>query len=231
MYESMPLHDSIGSGIFALIAVLLVTGRRIWIAWFAWAAILIVTASDFAVDFNWRHLDDANWLVFASRATRYLAPISLAIILIAVLRRQRSVGSACLLLRIAAAATFAAHGYGALIAKTSYVALISGTFSNIGVEVDPVTSGMALKLIGAVDIIAAGLVLVAPWRPVVAWMAAWGFIAAASRMTAYGLDAWYETAIRLPNGGVPLALLCLWWYRKTDNTERGSIEPPLNGDN
>lgn len=154
-----------------------------------------------------------EWLTLTGRSARYLAPLALALLWHAI-RSRRAVGSGTvLLLRIAAAATFAAHGYGALITKASFVALINGTFSNIGIEIDPVTSGMALKVIGAVDIIVAGLVLVTPWRPVVAWMAFWGFVAAGSRMTAYGWDAWYETAIRLPNGGVPLALLCLWWYR------------------
>ena len=225
-------HKNLGIAFDVVVGLGLIGGsllaiHRLWFwFWYAtWVAIVIIVVRD--VMAAWP--DPQSGVIPFSRATRLVAPFVL-IHLLDTPRNQAMNVSATMLLRIAAAGTFLAHGFKAWMQSTSFKSLITGTFANIGVEVDPVTCGMALKIIGAVDIIVAGLVLVAPWRPVVAWMAFWGFLAAGSRMTAYGLDAWYETAIRLPNGGVPLALLCLWWYRKADDAERGSIDPPLNGD-
>ena len=47
-------------------------------------------------------------------------------------------------------------------------------------------------------------------KPVGSCLAAWGFVTALSRMTAYGWDHWYDLALRACNGGIPLLLYFYW---------------------
>ena len=47
-------------------------------------------------------------------------------------------------------------------------------------------------------------------------MGLWGLITATGRVVHFGLDAWFEVAIRLVHVGVPLALFIYWSREKED---------------
>lgn len=109
-------------------------------------------------------------------------------------------------LRIAIAGEFIGHGVFALKIKQSWIPY----FTSVGLS-----SGTAIKLmplIGALDIVLAVLVLIRPMRPLLLWMAIWGFWTALIRPVA-GEPIW-DFLERWANWGAPLALLLLKGFPK-----------------
>lgn len=131
-------------------------------------------------------------LTLAEDAVRYVAPLALAILI----HRPLSTGSGELtgdaiargipsarvavgLLLIAASATFAAHGYKALMCYGPFTDLILLSdlqwthfhFSQATVE-------QILVVIGVIDLLIAFLLIVTRWRTVALYMAVWGIVAA-----------------------------------------------------
>ena len=115
-------------------------------------------------------------------------------------------------LRVAAGATFAGHGWNALRGSPAYVELIQFSFSNLlSWEVSVDSARQALVLIGVMDVALALLLVVRRWSWVAMWMAVWGVVTAGSRLSAYGIgEGWSLMAIRLGNGGIPLVIWWLW---------------------
>ncbi|MDH3584147.1 MAG: hypothetical protein OER86_08020 [Phycisphaerae bacterium] len=148
------------------------------------------------------------------QAARYACPVALMLLWPAVrtpLNARRS-EITLWVLRVATSATFVLHGLKALWADPNFIDLIIGTGRNlVGAEISEAGATTALKVIGIVDLAVAALLVLRRWCAVAAWMAIWGLLTAASRMTAMGTEAWTETAARLANGALPLALLLLWW--------------------
>ena len=157
-------------------------------------------------------------LSLAEHAVRYAAPLALAIcgragsgIDLVASRQPARARFTVLMLTVAAAFTFAAHGYKAYQCYAPFTDLI--LLSDMQWTDTGCTQAAAERLlivIGVADIIVALVLLVFRWRLAAFYMVAWGFVTAASRMTALGTDAWPETLIRIANGGVPLAILVHW---------------------
>ena len=106
----------------------------------------------------------------------------------------------------------------ALWLKPSFIDLIVGTL-DLFLGDDPSAYAsreafalLALPVIAIQDFILVALLLLPGRRirTVALWMAAWGFVTALSRMTAYGWDHWYDLALRACNGGIPLLLYFYW---------------------
>lgn len=176
-----------------------------------------------------------NWFAYlapASKAARYLGPIALALLWGAMTlprplppwRRE----AALWLLRIAAAATFIGHGIEALAHHPNFIALIVDSGRNVlAMDVPPAYAEAALYAIGIVDLAVAVALLTRRWRIIALWAAIWATLAAASRMTAMGPEAWDETGRRLLNGFVPLSVLA-WWtlYRPGEQPLTGPLSEP-----
>ncbi|MFT7667856.1 MAG: hypothetical protein ACI8X5_000541 [Planctomycetota bacterium] len=172
-----------------------------WIACgliFAWLLMLAVTTRIQAGE-------AFAYLAPASHAIRFVAPISLML-----LHLGRS-GLAFGFLRFAIAITFVAHGYEALQHHPQFIdLLIPSVRRQFGVRLREDDARLILSLIGCIDIALAAALCFRRWRWIAAYMAAWGAITLVSRMSAWGLERWPESATRLANFGAPLALYYYW---------------------
>ncbi|KLU04592.1 putative transmembrane protein [Rhodopirellula islandica] len=153
-------------------------------------------------------------LSFPEHAVRYVAPMTLAIcggVGAASCSSSKRTRFAVLMLTVAAAFTFAAHGYKAYACYAPFTDLIllsDMQWTDIGFTQTTVEN--MLVVIGVVDILVAVALLVLRSRVAAFYMVVWGLVTAASRMTALGIEAWPETLIRIANGGVPLAIFIHW---------------------
>lgn len=195
---------------------------RSWLCWLDELAAWWIAGWVFLITFA--HMIRATlWaeLTLAEDAVRYIAPLVLVILIrhpvsigatgTAGIERTRATRVAMGLLLIAASATFAAHGYKAMMCYGPFTDLI--LLSNRQWTHFDLSQGLVeriLAVIGVMDLLIAVLLIVTRWRTVAFYMALWGTIAAASRMTAYGMNAWPDTLLRAANGGVPLAILGYW---------------------
>ena len=105
-------------------------------------------------------------------------------------------------LRVAVFGEFLGHGMFALQGKKDWI----GWFLNFGVS----NAELATKLlifVGVLDVVLAILVLINPIRPVLLWMAFWGFWTALIRPLV-GQPIW-DFVERWANWGAPLALYYL----------------------
>lgn len=170
----------------------------------------------------------AQWTLGA-QAARILAPIGLLMLLARPGRDTLSpsrVSDALGLLRFAVAATFVVHGLEALYRDNAFVFLIIESNKNLlgnRITIEQADTDLPLRLIGSVDILVALLLVITRLRIGALYMAFWGFITAASRMTATGfgpyadpfsMGAYGEFLIRFANGGVPLAIFLFWQLRR-----------------
>lgn len=105
-------------------------------------------------------------------------------------------------LRIAIFGIFLGHGVLALELKPSFLTLIEGMSGISG----PLAENL-LVTIGAIDIITAILAIVYPFRLLLMWATAWGFLTALARPVS-GEPVW-DFVERWANWGAPLALLYL----------------------
>lgn len=116
------------------------------------------------------------------------------------------------LLRVAAACTFAVHGYEALRLNPQFIDyLIAAADRCLGWKLPESQAVLALNIIGVVDVLAAAGLLVARLRWLAAYMAFWGTVTALARVVYAGLPVGYETLVRAAHAGVPLAI-CLYWH-------------------
>ncbi len=161
------------------------------------------------------------WIIPGAMATRILAPIALLALVPPRIRVER----ATWILRVAAALTFACHGYEALRFEPAffdYIVIASRRFT--GSEFEPDTIYALLVAIGVVDIVVAAWILWKPTRSIALYMAVWGLITALSRTVHSGWVAKWEVALRLPNVAVPLALFFLLCTRQRAITGQSATD-------
>lgn len=190
--------------------------RRAWLAP-ALAALWLALAT-------WAATETASWhaeLVPFAGATRVLAPAAIALWALCGPGPRLH-----WLLRVATAATFAAHGIEALLGRGLFVDYAIGVLARVGLEASQSAAEGMLRVIGVADI-ACALALLAPrrWRLLVLWMAAWGFFTAVLRMLHSGWAAWPETLVRMPNAALPYCLYLLW--KKPCKPEPSSALHPM----
>lgn len=111
------------------------------------------------------------------------------------------------ILRIGVAGEFLGHGAFALLGKADW---IKWTAQLTGV--DTATATTLIFAIGIMDILLAIIVLIKPVRPLLLWMAFWGFWTALVRPLV-GLPIW-DFIERLANWAAPLALFYLYRANK-----------------
>lgn len=111
------------------------------------------------------------------------------------------------LLRIGVAGEFIGHGLLAVEGKADWVGWISQL-----THVDTQTATTLLLIIGALDVIMALIILVKPIRPLLLWMAFWGFWTALVRPLV-GMS-WLDFVERSANWAAPLALYYFYKSRK-----------------
>lgn len=222
MYESLIGLALVSVGIGLLFGIY--RGCR-WcelLSWMSWICLPLVVVYFFTTAcLHWTS-DPTNPFKQGSllnHAVRYCAPFVL-VLWIGFVAQQK--GSQlpeiwCWVLRIAAAATFIGHGLNALRGSPAHVALIQLTGQNLfsyTLREDIILQW--LRSIGTMDILLAVTLLFRKWKAVAMWMAVWGLVTAASRLTAYGVEkGWSLTAIRIGNGGVPFVVWWIWKYGKS----------------
>ncbi|MCE9586354.1 hypothetical protein K8R04_03490 [Candidatus Uhrbacteria bacterium] len=102
------------------------------------------------------------------------------------------------ILRIAVAGEFIGHGVFALGQKADWVKFF------VVFGIGPDLANQLMPMIGSLDIVLGLLVLVYPVRPILLWMAFWGFMTALIRPLS-GAPVW-DFVERWANWGAPLAL-------------------------
>ena len=112
-------------------------------------------------------------------------------------------------LRIAVAGEFIGHGVLALGGKTSWVGWIEKLSG-----VSESTAVILLLLIGVMDVLLGLIVLFRPIRPLILWMAFWGFFTAILRPIVG--ESFWDFIERFANFGAPLALFLLIARKKTN---------------
>lgn len=177
----------------------------------------------------------ADWTMLA-HATRYLAPVALALVLPAARGAGQWASDRTVrwLLRGAVASVFFAHGMEALLLKPRFIDyLVVASHRLFDYELAQATAKQMLYVIGAVDVVvAAGVLFVRQNRWLLAWLAFWGGLTAFSRIVFGGLDVGHMTLIRAANGGLPLALL-VWVLvsstRNADADDRDTVPGTVSG--
>lgn len=111
------------------------------------------------------------------------------------------------ILRVAVAGEFVGHGAFALGGKTQWVGWIK-QFTGINVGL----AAHILFIIGLMDILLAVIVLIKPIRPLLLWMAIWGFWTALVRPLAG--ESFWDFVERWSNWGAPLVLFLLTRQRQ-----------------
>jgi hypothetical protein len=107
------------------------------------------------------------------------------------------------ILRIGVAGEFIGHGVFALQQKADWV-----KWTQQLTGMDASMAGTFIMIVGAMDVLLAILVLFRPIRPVLLWMAFWGFWTALVRPLV-GLPIW-DFIERFANWAAPLALYYLY---------------------
>ncbi len=116
------------------------------------------------------------------------------------------------LLRLGVAGEFIGHGLLAIEGKKDWVTWISQM-----INVDVATATSLLLIIGILDVTLAIIVLVRPVRPLLLWMAFWGFWTALVRPLV-GLS-WLDFIERAANWAAPLALFYYYQMEKKAKTK------------
>ena len=106
------------------------------------------------------------------------------------------------ILRIAVAGEFLGHGILALGGKPDWIKWVQQLSG-----FDQTTALYIVVAVGAMDVLLAVIVLVRPIRPILLWMAFWGFFTALLRPLV-GQSFW-DFIERFANWGAPLALFYL----------------------
>ncbi len=111
------------------------------------------------------------------------------------------------LLRVGVAGEFVGHGLLAIEGKKDWVGWISQL-----THADAATATTLLLAIGIADVILALVVLLRPVRPLLLWMAAWGFWTALVRPIVG--QSWLDFVERSANWAAPMSLYYLLRTKK-----------------
>lgn len=126
------------------------------------------------------------------------------------------------MLRYSASATFAIHGWEALLHNPEFLDFLFGAGRRIGI---PLAEGLARSILTGVGIldlaVAAVLAGGGRWLTIAGWMAFWAAVAAGARTVHLGAVGIPATLVRTANAGVPLALVVGWWcHESSEETPR-----------
>ncbi len=123
---------------------------------------------------------------------------------------ERSLPIVPFIFRVGLALTFATHGWEALQQHPSFVDLIIvGSQRLTSWAWSEATARNLLWVIGAIDLVAAVLVISKPTRSLLIYMSLWGLITAVSRIIFSPEMGLYETLMRVSHTGVPLLVILL----------------------
>ena len=158
-------------------------------------------------------------LSLGEHAVRFTAPLAL-MILLGIRNSENGVSNSrepvghnrlwmsVLVVRIAASATFAVHGYKAFQLHGPFADLVLLSDLNwTNFQIEQTSVEQILRVIGFIDLLVAGLLWGPLMRTAAFYMVIWGMLTAASRITSLGFAAWPETLIRSANWGCPLFLV------------------------
>lgn len=194
------------------IAALLITTGLLILArptWFVLTPLILWQVFITGV-FTYLNLGNSAFLVPAKDAVRYVAPIALGLYISLADHKQLSskrMSGIIYLLRIAVGVTFlvfAIRAYGGdehliMLMQSLKNLLGGGTLSDsVALTVSRIMAGMEVVLLI--------LFLVVRWKWVPILLAMLGFLVAGSQLAAFGLAGGHEVLIRLPAGGIPLAV-------------------------
>lgn len=210
-----------------------------WPRWFLLAPVALYLLLEATAGYLVRGYAFSEWTP-AAHALRFLAPLALILIARSLVRPSpAALLGGTWLLRVGLAMVFLSHGFEAYERHPAFIDLIITTAQNLlGMRIEESQASTALRIIGALDIAAAVLLLVRPWRPILLWMLFWGLVTAFSRMTSYGWGAYTDVLLRSTHFAVPLALLWIGGSRvlRADDaqsaaaqetaTARGATVPP-----
>ncbi|MBK1879852.1 hypothetical protein [Pelagicoccus mobilis] len=190
-----------------MIGGLLLSAVCVWferLRWFALlgmiALVIEMLAETLVPSAKYPYLYWAEWML------RYSTPVVLIMLLGS---RQWSRRGGVLLMRVAVACVFAAHGMKALYSDPQFLDLILVTARKVGFVMSESAATGVVHLIGATDLLFAGIALFAKSKRLswVLWaLAAWGIITALSRVSYGGVGNWYEVFARSSHCLVPIAL-------------------------
>jgi hypothetical protein len=209
--EPLALGVERGAAIALLCLAPLVFVRRLWPVLGAiaiWQLILALAATRMEI------APFAEWSLLA-RAVRIFAPVSLLLLSAPAAEAQaakRHERAALWLLRAAAAVTFVAYGWQALRLNSQFVDYLVAAVARCGFIFSLSAAEALLRVIGAVDIVLAILLLTRDWQNVALAMALWGAVTALAPVILSGPSAYPEVLSRATNCGVPLAI-ALYWSR------------------
>ena len=148
----MPLSNACANAeavALVLLGALLLIRPRAWQA----IALCVIATIEMATQM---HQAELFWqLTPAGKATRWLAPVALALLLHRRLGNTSTRSIVEWLLRVAAAATFTAHGIKAFELHGPFQDLIYAAGDRVDIEISPAIAGVALKVIGAIDVLVA----------------------------------------------------------------------------
>jgi hypothetical protein len=206
LYFDLGLEEGLARTVDRVAAGLLAAGGLLVLLrpWRWPAALVLLWLVALASSITLRGDSEFSGIALPAHATRYGAP--LALLLLALPGEAPARGC----LRLAAALTFVTHGYEALVHNPHFLDLLLLSARRVGARLTEAQASAALDLIGWTDLVVAALVLLTRWRAVALYMAVWGAITAASRVTALGPGAWTEVGLRAANALVPLALALSW---------------------
>lgn len=207
--------------------------KPLWPVLLLMAAYAFIEAASATHNAGYRFSD---WAI-PSQALRFGAP--LVLMLLVLMPKIRLLApwtptAAASLLRVLVATVFFAHGYQALMANPRFIDLIIGTFANmLDTRITEAQATTMLHVIAIVDFCVAAAILIYP-RPLLVprrlwaspcricairrvivpvlclWLALWGLLTAASRMTSLGhpemMSEYVEVVVRTSHVLGPLAL-------------------------
>lgn len=156
-----------------------------------------------------------------SRASRYLLPVALLMLIEWDKYKAGQPNAILTVMRLAIAMTFFGHGVKVLFHHDSFLKLINGFEQNIvGFDLfNPAVTSFMLETIGVIDLVAAILILTTRWKFIALYMAGWTFLTATSRVFANGFVAWDDIVIRGSYYGIPLAIICLYYWQSGERVE------------
>jgi hypothetical protein len=198
-------------------------GRRWWL-WVP-AAIHILTEAALRLEVQGEAYSD--W-VFMTHAARYVAPLALMMLLLGAASEEAGrwwTMAGRWALRLALAAVFASHGVEALRANPAFIDLIISTAANvIDTRVTESTARTLLEIVGVIDLVAAGAMLLRLNPVLLGWAAFWAGITAFSRLTANGWGAYPDVLIR---ASYYLGPVVLWLLMKKQVTRATTQLRPI----
>lgn len=145
-------------------------------------------------------------------ALRWLLPLALFVLISRSFwlpSRSTRIWLATWVLRIGLATVFITHGLEALGRHPGFIdLLISSARTWLHVSLKESLAVQMLFVIGVVDILVAVLLLIRPWKTLLAWLCFWGLITALSRPLAHGFASYPEVLLRVSHFLAPVAI---WW--------------------